>query len=122
MQLTLTVTTDDELLTHYAQLGLRPALFIPGHFDPSIVSGVHPLKLIGSFKFGLIETQVHVFFTAPVTALDPFVAGVAVSLIMDNTELFDLLEILSMQNPQNTGNSLLQCAAEEIHDRFALSP
>ena len=121
MQLTLTVTTDDELLTHCVQFGLRPALFIPGHFDPSIVSGVHPLKLISS-SLGLIETQVRVFFTAPVTALNPFVAGVAVSLIMDNTELFDLLEIRSMQNPQNTGNSLLQCAAEEIHDRFALSP
>ena len=60
MQLTLTVTTDDELLTHCVQLGLRPALFIPGHFDPSIVRSVHPLKLSGS-SLGLIEVQVSVF-------------------------------------------------------------
>ena len=77
MQLALTVTADDELLTHYVQFGLRPALFIPGHFDSSIVSGVHPLKLSGS-SLGLIETQVRVFFIAPVGVVDPFVAGVAV--------------------------------------------
>ena len=121
MQPTLTVTTDDELLTHYVQFGLRPALFIPGHFDPSIVSGVHPLKLSSS-SLGLIETQVGVFFIAPVTTIDSFVAGVAVLLIMDHLEFVDLLEIRSMHNPQNTWNSLLQCAPEEIHDRFALSP
>ena len=61
MQLTLTVTTDDEFFTHYIQFGPRPALFIPGDFDPSIVSGVHPLKLCGS-SLGLIETQVRMFF------------------------------------------------------------
>ena len=121
MQLTLTVMTDDELLTHYAQLGLRPALFIPGHFDPSIVSGFHLLKLSGSL-LGLIETQVHVFFIALVTVIDPFVAGVAVLLIIDHLELFYFFETLSMQNPQITGISLLQCDPEEVHDRFALSP
>ena len=62
------------------------------------------------------------FFIAPVGVIDPFVSGVAISLIMDHLELFDLLETRSMQNPQNTGSSLLQCASEEIHDRFALSP
>ena len=74
MQLTLTVTTDDESLTHCVQFGLRPALFIPGHSDPSIIGGVHPLKLSGS-SLGLIETQVRVFFIAPVGVIDPFVAG-----------------------------------------------
>ena len=121
MQLTLSVTTDNELLTHYVQFGLRPLLFIPGHFDPSIVSGFHPLKHSGS-SLELIEAQVRVFFITPVGVIDPFVAGVTVSLIMDHLELFDLLETRSMQNPQNTGSSLLQCAPEEIHDRFALSP
>ena len=86
---------------------LRPALFISGHFDPSIVSGVHPLKLRGS-PLGLIEPRVCVFFIAPVGVMDPFVSGVIVSLTMDHTELFEFLETLSMQNPQNTGSSLLQ--------------
>ena len=121
MQLTLTATTADELLTYYVQFGLRPALFIPGHFDPSIVSGVHPIKLCGP-SLGLIETQVRVFFIAPVCVIDAFVAGVTVSLIMGHLELFNLLTTLSIQNPQNTRSSLLQCAPEEIHDRFALSP
>ena len=121
MQLTLTVTTDYELSIHYFQFGLRRALFISGRFDPSIVSGVHPVKLSGS-SLGLIESQIRVFFVALVGVIDPFVAGVAVSLIMGHLELFDLLETRSMQNPQNTGSSLLQYALEEIHDRCALSP
>ncbi len=62
------------------------------------------------------------FFIAPVGVIDPFVSGVAISLIMDHLELFDFFETLSMQNPQITGISLLQCDPEEVHDRFALSP
>ena len=46
MQLTLTATTADALLTYYVQFGPRLALFIPGDFAPSIVSGIHPLILI----------------------------------------------------------------------------
>jgi hypothetical protein len=121
MELSLTVNTDHELLTGYLEFGLRPALFIPGQFDPSIVGGVHPLTIRGS-SLGTIETQIRVFLFAPKGAIDPFVPGIAVSLILDHVELFDTLKSLSMQNPQNTGSSLLQCAPEELHDRFALSP
>lgn len=120
MQFTLTVATDDELLTHYVQFGLRPALSISGHFDLSIVSGVYPLKLSGS-SLGLIETQVRLFFIAPVALIDLSILGVTVWLIMDRIELFDFLGTLSMQNPQNTGISLLQCHLEKIYDRFTLS-
>jgi len=121
MELSLTVNTDYELLTHYLEFGLRPALFIPGQFDVSIVGGVHPLTICSS-SLGTIETQVRVFLIAPSGVIDPFVPGIAVSLILDHIELFDALTNLSMQNPQNTGSSLLQCAPEELHDRFALSP
>ncbi len=121
MELSLRVTSDQELLTHYVEFGLRPALFIPGQFDVSIVGGVHPLCILGS-SLGTIETQVRVFLIAPSGVIDPFIPGIAVSLILDHAELFDSLKLLSKQNPQNTGSSLLQCAPEEIHDRFALSP
>lgn len=55
-------------------------------------------------------------FIAQVGVIDPFVLEVTVSLITDHIESFDFLETLSMQNPQNTEISLLQCAPEEIHD------
>lgn len=77
MELSLTVNTDDELLTHYLEFGLRPALFVPGQFDPSIVGGVHPLTIHGA-SFGTIETQVRVFLIAPSGVIDPFVPGIAV--------------------------------------------
>lgn len=91
MELALTVNTDHELLTHYLEFGLRPALFIPGQFDVSIVGGVHPLTIRGS-SLGTIETQVRVFLIAPSGVIDPFVPGIAVSLILDHVELFDALK------------------------------
>ena len=100
---------------------MRPALFIPGKFDVSIVGGVHPLTIRDS-SLGTIETQVRVFLITPSGVIDPCVPRFAVSLILDHVELFDALKNLSMQNPQNTGSSLLQCAPEELNDRFALSP
>jgi hypothetical protein len=91
MELALTVNTDHELLTHYLEFGLRPALFIPGQFDVSIVGGVHPLTIRDS-SLGTIETQVRVFLIAPSGVIDPFVPGIAVSLILDHVELFDALK------------------------------
>ena len=91
MELALTVNTDHELLTHYLEFGLRPALFIPGQFDVSIVGGVHPLTIRGS-SLGMIESQVWVFLITPSGVIDPFVPGIAVSLILDHVELFDALK------------------------------
>lgn len=82
---------------------------------------MHPLTIHGS-SLGTIETQVRGSLIAPSGVIDPFVPGIAVSLILDHVELFDVLKNLSMQNAQNTGSSLLQCAPEELNDRFALSP
>ena len=96
-------------------------MFIPAQFDASIVGVVHPLTVRCS-SLGTIETQVRVFFIASSGVTDTFVPGIAVSLILEHVALFCSLTMLSTQNPQNTGSSLLQCAPEDIHDRFALSP
>lgn len=61
MELSLAVSNDRELLIHYVEFGCRPALFIRGQFDASILGGVRPL-IVSDSSLGTIETQVRVFF------------------------------------------------------------
>ena len=117
----LTVSHARELLVHYVEFGCRPALFIRGQFDASILGGVR-LLIVRDSSLGTIETQFRVFFVASSGVIDQFVPGIEVSLTLDHFALFGSLTMLSTQNSQNTGNSLLHCVPEDIHDRFALSP
>jgi hypothetical protein len=116
-----TVNTDNELLKHYLEFGLRPAFFISGQFDVSIVGGVHPLTIRCS-SLATIEIQVCIFLIAPSGVIDPFVPRILVSLILDLVELFDALKKPLDAESSKYRGSLLQCGSEELHDRFALSP
>ena len=120
MELTLKLNSDHDVIAHFLPFGLRPAVFLPGQFEASVVGGVHPLEL-HHYHLGVIHTQVRIFWIAPVGVIDPFVPGIGVSLVLDHVDLFDQFEILTKSNPKITGSSLLQCGLEEVHDRFSLS-
>ena len=64
MELLLCIPSAEDLARHVLGFGLRPALFIPGRFDASIIGGVHPLW-IRVDGVSLIQTQVRIFFIAP---------------------------------------------------------
>lgn len=120
MELLLCIPSAEDLARHVLGFGLRPALFIPGRFDASIIGGVHPLW-IRVDGVSLIQTQVRIFFIAPAGVIEPFVPGIGASFVLDHSEFFAQIRHHCERNPQIAGTSLLQCPPEEIHDRFTLS-
>ncbi|MBT6287162.1 MAG: hypothetical protein HOI97_01195 [Oceanospirillales bacterium] len=120
MELSLCIPSAEDLARYVLGFGLRPALFIPGQFDASIVGGVHPLEIRVDGML-VIHTQVRIFFIAPAGVIEPFVPGIGASLVLDHAEFFAQIRLHCERNPQIAGTSLLQCSPEEIHDRFTLS-
>ena len=118
MDLILDVSSDERMVRALIPGTRRPCVFIPGIFSETLVGGVH--RVILQLSDELFQTQGRIIWFAPAAVIAPFEPGIGVSIILEHPGLNQIFTEQMQLKTQTLRPSLLQCAPEDVYDRFTL--